>query len=103
MSELYLRIALPSPLRRLFDYRAPARIATQGWQSGVRMAAHMHGRTITLIMLGNTFGVSLGLLLMTFIGTQMGCWPVFLLLGVLGASIALLAVKYPPSLKGENY
>ena len=37
MSELYLRIALPSPLRRLFDYRAPAHIAANAWQPGVRV------------------------------------------------------------------
>ena len=37
MSELYLRIALPSPLRRLFDYRAPAQIAAAAWQPGVRV------------------------------------------------------------------
>ncbi len=37
MSELYLRIALPSPLRRLFDYRAPAQVAVSAWQPGVRV------------------------------------------------------------------
>ena len=37
MSELYLRIALPSPLRRLFDYRAPAQVAAAVWQPGVRV------------------------------------------------------------------
>ncbi|QEY59753.1 primosomal protein N' [Pseudomonas sp. C27(2019)] len=37
MSELYLRIALPSPLRRLFDYRAPAQVAVAAWQPGVRV------------------------------------------------------------------
>ena len=37
MSDLYLRIALPSPLRRLFDYRAPAQIAATAWQPGVRV------------------------------------------------------------------
>lgn len=37
MSEFYLRIALPSPLRRLFDYRAPAHIAAAAWQPGVRV------------------------------------------------------------------
>lgn len=37
MSELYLRIALPSPLRRLFDYRAPTHIAANAWQPGVRV------------------------------------------------------------------
>ena len=37
MSDLYLRIALPSPLRRLFDYRAPAQIPVSAWQPGVRV------------------------------------------------------------------
>ena len=37
MSELYLRIALPSPLRRLFDYRAPAQMEASLWQPGVRV------------------------------------------------------------------
>ncbi|HZJ95555.1 MAG TPA: MFS transporter [Thiopseudomonas sp.] len=63
---------------------------------------NMHGRAITIIMAGNTFGVSLGLPLMTFIGTQIGWRTVFLLLAVMGASIALLAVKYLPSVKGEK-
>lgn len=63
---------------------------------------NMHGRAITIIMAGNTFGVSLGLPFMTFIGTQIGWRTVFLLLGVMGASIALLAIKYLPSVKGEK-
>lgn len=63
---------------------------------------HMHGRAITIIMAGNTFGVSLGLPLMTFIGTQIGWRTAFLLLGAMGATIALLAVKYLPSVKGEK-
>lgn len=37
MTERYLRIALPSPLRRLFDYRAPAQIPESAWQPGVRV------------------------------------------------------------------
>ena len=37
MSELYLRIALPSPLRRLFDYRAPTQVAVAAWQPGMRV------------------------------------------------------------------
>ncbi len=37
MSELYLRIALPSPLRRLFDYRAATQVAVAAWQPGVRV------------------------------------------------------------------
>lgn len=63
---------------------------------------NMHGRAITIIMAGNTFGVSLGLPFMTFIGTQIGWRTVFLLLAVMGASIALLAMKYLPSVKGEK-
>lgn len=63
---------------------------------------NMHGRAITIIMAGNTFGVSLGLPFMTFIGTQIGWRTVFLLLAVMGASIALLAMKYLPSVNGEK-
>ncbi|NLD01364.1 MAG: primosomal protein N', partial [Gammaproteobacteria bacterium] len=37
VSELYLRIALPSPLRRLFDYRAPTQVAVAAWQPGMRV------------------------------------------------------------------
>ena len=61
-----------------------------------------HGKAITIIMAGNTFGVSLGLPFMTFIGTEMGWRTAFLLLGVMGAVIALLAAKYLPSVKGEK-
>ncbi len=61
-----------------------------------------HGKAITIIMAGNTFGVSLGLPFMTFIGTEIGWRTAFLLLGVMGAVIALLAAKYLPSVKGEK-
>ena len=61
-----------------------------------------HGRAITLIMAGNTFGVSLGLPLMTFIGTEVGWRTAFLVLGGMGALIAILAAKYLPSVKGEK-
>lgn len=62
----------------------------------------MHGKAITIIMAGNTFGVSLGLPLMTFIGTQIGWRVAFLALGILGAIIALLSARYLPSVKGEK-
>ncbi|MGP4953128.1 MFS transporter [Psychrobacter sp. T6-1] len=45
---------------------------------------NMHGKAITIIMAGNTFGVSLGLPIMTFIGTQVGWRTSFIVLGVLG-------------------
>lgn len=61
-----------------------------------------HGKAITIIMAGNTFGVSLGLPLMTFIGTEIGWRTTFITLGILGALIALLALKFLPSVKGEK-
>ncbi len=63
---------------------------------------NMHGKAITIIMAGNTFGVSLGLPIMTFIGTHVGWRMSFLVLGGLGALIALLAMKFLPAVKGEK-
>lgn len=60
------------------------------------------GKAITIIMAGNTFGVSLGLPLMTFIGAEIGWRTTFLVLGALGATIALLSIKYLPSIAGEK-
>ena len=37
MSAPILRVALPSPLRRLFDYRAPHGVDPEGLQPGVRV------------------------------------------------------------------
>ena len=62
----------------------------------------MHGKAITIIMSGNTFCVSLGLPLMTLIGTATSWRASFVALGVFGAVIALLAIKYLPSVKGEK-
>ncbi|MBB3106966.1 putative MFS family arabinose efflux permease [Psychrobacter luti] len=63
---------------------------------------NLHGKAITIIMAGNTFGVSLGLPIMTFIGTLVSWRTSFLVLGALGALIALLAAKYLPSVQGEK-
>lgn len=63
---------------------------------------NLHGKAITIIMAGNTFGVSLGLPIMTYIGTQVGWRTSFIVLGVLGAVIALLAMKFLPSVQGEK-
>jgi predicted MFS family arabinose efflux permease len=60
------------------------------------------GKAITIIMAGNTFGVSLGLPFMTFIGIEIGWRTAFIVLGVTGASIALLVAKHLPSVKGEE-
>ena len=62
----------------------------------------LQGRAITIIMAGNTFGVSLGLPFMTYIGTHLGWRTEFILLGALGALIALVAAKFLPSVPGEK-
>lgn len=51
MSELYLRIALPSPLRRLFDYRATPSIPAAAWQPGVRVRVPFGSRQIIGILI----------------------------------------------------
>ena len=51
MSDLYLRIALPSPLRRLFDYRAPAQVPVEAWQSGVRVRVPFGRREMVGILI----------------------------------------------------
>lgn len=63
---------------------------------------NMQGRAITIIMSGNTFGVSLGLPLMTFIGTEMDWRTTFFALAALGASIMLLCAKFLPAVEGEK-
>src|SRR5690606_30075383 len=55
-----------------------------------------------IIMSGNTLGVSLGLPLMTIIGTQIGWRTEFIALGVIVAIIALLSAKFLPSVPGEK-
>lgn len=50
MSELYLRLALPTPLRRLFDYRAPASIPAERWQLGVRVRVPFGSRKVVGIL-----------------------------------------------------
>ena len=50
MSELYLRIALPSPLRRLFDYRAPTQVSVSAWQPGVRVRVPFGRRELVGIL-----------------------------------------------------
>ncbi|MGY2313032.1 primosomal protein N' family DNA-binding protein, partial [Pseudomonas gingeri] len=37
MPDAILRLALPSPLRRLFDYRAPAGVLRSQLQPGMRV------------------------------------------------------------------
>ncbi|MGV8940968.1 MAG: MFS transporter [Lysobacter sp.] len=70
---------------------------------GVRLVPeHLHGRVITVIMAGATLGISIGLPLMTAIGTTVGWRAEFIALGVLVAVIALLCHRYLPSVDGEK-
>ena len=63
---------------------------------------HMHGKAITVIMSGNTLGISIGLPVMTTIGLTFGWRTVFVLLGVTVASIAVLSHFYLPAVEGEK-
>jgi len=63
---------------------------------------HMHGKAITVIMSGNTLGVSIGLPVMTTIGLTFGWRSVFVVLGVTVVAIAVLSHLYLPSVEGEK-
>lgn len=63
---------------------------------------HQHGRAITVIMSGNTLGISIGLPVMAMIGASFGWRSVFLVLAAVVAVIAVLAQLYLPSVEGEK-
>lgn len=63
---------------------------------------HMHGRAITVIMSGNTLGISIGLPVMTMIGVTFDWRAAFAVLGLIVVAIAVLAYLYIPSVKGER-
>jgi predicted MFS family arabinose efflux permease len=63
---------------------------------------NMHGKAITVIMSGNTLGISIGLPAMTAIGLTFGWRSVFLVLGAIVAAIAVLSYFYLPEVKGEK-
>lgn len=50
MSELYLRVALPTPLRRLFDYKAPAHCIASQLKPGVRVQVPFGPRKVIGIL-----------------------------------------------------
>ncbi|MBF7729893.1 primosomal protein N' [Pseudomonas sp. N040] len=50
MPDLILRLALPSPLRRLFDYRAPAGLSRQDLQPGMRLRVPFGRREVIGIL-----------------------------------------------------
>ena len=63
---------------------------------------NMHGKAITVIMSGNTLGISIGLPVMTTIGLTFGWRSVFIVLGVIVTIIAVLSYFYLPAVKGEQ-
>lgn len=63
---------------------------------------NMHGKAITVIMSGNTLGISIGLPAMTAIGLAFGWRSVFVVLGVIVAIIAVLSYFHLPVVKGEK-
>lgn len=62
----------------------------------------MQGRAITVIMAGNTLGISIGMPLMTTIGVHFGWRTEFMVLGLLIAAIAVLSRLYLPVVGGEK-
>ena len=63
---------------------------------------NMHGKAITVIMSGNTLGVSIGLPVMTTIGIRFGWRTVFVVLGLIAVVIAVLSYVMLPSVEGEK-
>ncbi len=63
---------------------------------------NMHGKAITIIMSGNTLGISIGLPVMTTIGLTFGWRSVFLVLGAMVTVIAVLSYFTLPEVEGEK-
>ncbi|MGV8958821.1 MAG: MFS transporter [Stenotrophomonas sp.] len=63
---------------------------------------HMHGKALTVIMSGNTLGISLGLPAITAIGLAFGWRSVFIALGAIVAIIAVLSYFFLPVVEGEK-
>lgn len=62
----------------------------------------MHGKAVTVIMAGNTLGISVGLPVMTTFGIAFGWRAEFLLLGLIIVAIAALSYVHLPPVKGEK-
>lgn len=70
---------------------------------GTRLAPpHMHGKVITVIMSGNTLGISVGLPAMTTLGLTFGWRAEFMVLGLIVVAIAVLSHLYLPAVEGEK-
>lgn len=63
---------------------------------------NMHGKAITVIMSGNTLGISIGLPMMTTIGITFGWRSAFVVLGLIVVAIGVLVYFFVPAVKGER-
>lgn len=63
---------------------------------------HEYGKAVAVIMAGTTLGMSLGLPLMTWIGTAFGFHAEFIVMGILVIVIAILCQIYLPHVSGEK-
>ncbi|EKE43151.1 major facilitator superfamily protein [Oceaniovalibus guishaninsula JLT2003] len=63
---------------------------------------NLHGRAITVIMAGNTLGISIGLPLMTTIGVTFGWRSAFAVLGLVVVVIGVLVQVFLPSVEGQR-
>lgn len=70
---------------------------------GTRLAPEdVHGKAITVIMAGNTLGISLGVPVMTTIGVTFGWRTAFVVLGLIVVAIAGLVHWFLPAVEGER-
>jgi len=70
---------------------------------GTRLvSADMQGKAITIIMAGNTLGISIGMPAMTTVGVSFGWRAEFMALGLLVAIIAVLSHFFLPSGEGAK-
>jgi len=63
---------------------------------------NLHGRAIAVTMSGSTFGLGIGMPIMTAIGTEFGWRTVFIVLSAVIFVIAILGLMYLPSVEGEK-
>ncbi|MTV27963.1 MFS transporter [Nitriliruptoraceae bacterium ZYF776] len=64
--------------------------------------ANEQGKAVTVIMAGNTLGISIGLPVMTSIGLAFGWRSTFIVLGAVVVAIGVLSQFFLPSVEGER-
>lgn len=62
----------------------------------------VQGKAVTIIMAGNTLGISIGLPVMTTIGVNFGWRTEFMILGLIVVAIGVLSYFILPSVEGEE-